>query len=393
MRRAPVAVVGAGPYGLAIAAHLAGRGVPHRVLGRTMSAWTEHMPEGCFLKSEAFASSIAEPTGQLTLGRYLLREGLPYRPVGDPVPRDLFAGYGRWLQQRLVPGVEETDVVRVERTAGGFALALASGATFEASAVVVAVGLSRGACVPDVLAGLGSRATHSFDHATMRGFEGARVAVVGGGQSALECATLLAEHGARPTLLVREAAISWARRPQRRTLLDAVRRPQTPLGPDLKLWLYTKAMGRYRLLGDEWRAHRAWWLPAGPEGAWWLRERFESVVPVLLSHEVVGSYLAGDEAVLDLATPDGAGRLVVDHVIAATGYRFDVDTLEFLDDGIRRAIRRLLGGPRLSPSLMSSVPGLYFAGAAAAGDFGPAMRFVCGTDFAARRIARALAAG
>jgi thioredoxin reductase len=390
--RTPVAVVGAGPYGLGVSAHLSGRGVEHRVFGHPMSSWTEHMAEGGFLKSEAFASSIGDPGDTATLERYLREEGLPYRPVGVPVSRDLFAAYGRWFQRRLVPHLEETDVVRIEPARRGFALGLADGDSLEADAVVVAVGLLRGAGIPDELAGLGDRVSHSVDHSAMKAFAGRDVAVVGGGQSALECSTLLAESGARPTLLVREGRISWAGTPSaERSLVEALRRPQTPLGPDLKLWLYGRAMTQYRRLPEGFRTDRGWWLPAGPEGAWWLRERFERAVTPLLSHRVVASRLDAGRAVLDVSTPDGPRSLPVDHVLAATGYRYAVDALEFLDKALRARVGRLGGGPRLSTTFMSSVPGLYFAGAAATGDFGPAMRFVCGTGFAGARIARALA--
>jgi hypothetical protein len=42
-----VAVIGAGPYGLAVAAHLRSAGIGTRVLGRTMSFWREHTAAGC----------------------------------------------------------------------------------------------------------------------------------------------------------------------------------------------------------------------------------------------------------------------------------------------------------------------------------------------------------
>jgi hypothetical protein len=44
--------------------------------------------------------------------------------------------------------------------------------------------------------------------------------------------------------------------------------------------------------------------------------------------------------------------------------------------------------PELAGTLESSVPGLYFTGSLAAPVFGPMMRFVAGTEFAATRVAR-----
>jgi cation diffusion facilitator CzcD-associated flavoprotein CzcO len=47
-----VAIIGAGPYGLAAAAHLnAANGIDIRVLGRPMSFWDEQMPRGMRLRS------------------------------------------------------------------------------------------------------------------------------------------------------------------------------------------------------------------------------------------------------------------------------------------------------------------------------------------------------
>jgi len=76
----------------------------------------------------------------------------------------------------------------------------------------------------------------------------------------------------------------------------------------------------------------------------------------------------------------------MDHVFAATGYRVDLKRLAFMEANLRDRIRTTSSMPILSAHLESSVPGLYFMGLAAAGSFGPLMRFVYGTEFAARRI-------
>jgi hypothetical protein len=89
---------------------------------------------------------------------------------------------------------------------------------------------------------------------------------------------------------------------------------------------------------------------------------------------------------------DGAQRdVLADHVIAATGYRVDVDRLKFLDEAIRSKVRALENAPILSSSFESSMPGLYFAGVSAANSFGPVMRFAFGAKFAAMRVSDAVA--
>lgn len=53
-----VAIVGAGPYGLSLAAHLRAAGVPFRQFGIPMHLWQTSMPRGMFLKSQGFASNL-----------------------------------------------------------------------------------------------------------------------------------------------------------------------------------------------------------------------------------------------------------------------------------------------------------------------------------------------
>ncbi len=55
------AIIGAGPYGLSIAAHFRSRGIPFRIFGRVMDSWQKHMPKGMCLKSDGFASNIYDP--------------------------------------------------------------------------------------------------------------------------------------------------------------------------------------------------------------------------------------------------------------------------------------------------------------------------------------------
>ncbi|MEU2876346.1 NAD(P)/FAD-dependent oxidoreductase, partial [Streptomyces sp. NPDC007070] len=131
-----------------------------------------------------------------------------------------------------------------------------------------------------------------------------------------------------------------------------------------------------------------------PSGGWWLRDRVEGVVAVRTSCRVVRAEAAGSAVRLELAGPGGARESVTaDHVLAATGYRLDLDAVPFLTPGVRGALRLVRGSkaPHLSGSFESSVPGLYFAGSLSAPMFGPMMRFVAGAEFAATRIARDLA--
>jgi hypothetical protein len=82
--------------------------------------------------------------------------------------------------------------------------------------------------------------------------------------------------------------------------------------------------------------------------------------------------------------------VIADHVIAATGYRVNLEKLKFLSAETRSQIKTVQGSPALSSSFQSSVPGLYFVGLAAAISFGPVMRFAFGADFTAHTVSKAV---
>ena len=96
-----VAVIGAGPYGLACTAHLRARGLDVHMLGQPMELWERQMPLGMFLRSSWEASSISDPRRELTLDAY---EAEHAAPLARPIPLDDYLRYGRWYQRHAVPG-------------------------------------------------------------------------------------------------------------------------------------------------------------------------------------------------------------------------------------------------------------------------------------------------
>ena len=129
----------------------------------------------------------------------------------------------------------------------------------------------------------------------------------------------------------------------------------------------------------------------GPKAAWWLRERLDGTVAVRAGTVIRGFEPWGDGLRLDLVDLAGdRSALDVDHVIAATGYRYDVDAIAALDPNLRSRVARVGGFPRLDGALGSSVPGLHFTGLAAAATLGPSTRFVFGSAIATPMLARAL---
>ncbi|MEV0532433.1 NAD(P)-binding domain-containing protein [Kitasatospora sp. NPDC050463] len=393
----PVTVVGAGPYGLATAMHLKASGVPLRVLGEPMEAWRERMPAGMYLKSAPRASSISDPAARYRLADFRAAERKA--AVGDryAIPIDEFIGYGQWFQRQCLPELERRTVRTVAPDPAGFRLELDSGEVFTSHSVVLANGFGPHTYLPPELARLGpGLASHSADHRDPSRFAGRRVAVIGAGQSALELAALLYEAGAEPTLVTRRAELLFGYPPAAdrggdRPLAVRLVKPVSLLGPGWSLMAFSQAPAAFRHLPERTRTHFVRTV-LGPSGAWWLRDRVEGRFPLLTGHSLHSATADGDGVRLVLTDAHGSTtHLRVDHVIAGTGYRVQVDRLTVLDPALRRALRRTNNAPLLNAAFESSVPRLYFAGLTAAATFGPVMRFVAGTGFAARRISGGIA--
>jgi FAD-dependent urate hydroxylase len=391
---AEVAIVGAGPYGLSLAAQLRAAGVAYRHFGLPMWPWRSAMPHGMFLRSRGSALDLSGPRGTHTLEAFCAQTGRPYRTSGLPVALDTFIGYGRWFQSGLGLEVEEVLVTGLVRDNSGFGLTLATGERLSVRKVVVAVGVEHFAHMPFPLAALpASVCTHSSAHNDLAVFSGREVIVVGAGQSALESAALLHEQGASVQVLARTQALAWGGQPlpPDRPLLRRLIEPEAGLGSGWNTWLYSNCPGLFRHLPRATRVERAR-KALGPVGAWWLRERVEGRFPVLTGHHVTWARSRGGRVQLGVAPAGGARReLAADHVIAATGYHTDLARLQFLGSGLRSALRTLAGSPVVGRDYQSSVAGLYFIGPAVAPTFGPAMRLVFGTRHAAPVVARQLA--
>ena len=394
----PVAVIGAGPFGLSTAAHLRARGIPVRVFGEPMVSWRDHMPVGMLLKSTPVASNIDAPQPGHTLVDYCDAAGIR-RLVTDEdiIPVETFIAYGEWFRDKLVPELERVRVVSVDRhKGGGFELKLDSGELFTARAVVVATGLSGLAHLPAELAGAAADGptptgpvSHSSQQHDLTRYSGRELIVVGAGQSALETAALAAEAGAQVRVVARgRGSVAFGAPPWKQPRL----RPESPFGRAWSLWALSYYPHPYRHLPAQAR-HYLVRRVLGPLGAWWLRARFEDKVQVSEVERIVRLDVAGGRPAL--AVRDLAGRtqeLSADHVIAATGYRVDLAAMDFLGHELRTALAVSRGTPKLGVGYVSSVPGLYFTGLPAAASYGPVMRFVCGTEFASPRLARHLAA-
>jgi thioredoxin reductase len=394
MTNCEVVVIGAGPYGLSIAAYLNARGIDFRIFGSPMQTWLENMPKGMHLKSEGFASSVYDPNNSFTLSTFCKEKGLPYADIGLPVPLKTFATYGLELQIRFVPQLEQQQVVSLQRQGKSFSVALGNGETFVARRVVIATGLSHFSYVPPSLSELPEEfVSHSSRHHVLDQFKGRTVAVVGAGASAVDLAALLNRGGASVQLIARTPSIRFHDPPNTITpsLVQRLRSPITGIGPGWRLFWCAYAPLLFRQMPETFRIEKVRQV-LGPAPGWFVKEEVVSKVPFNLGVNIANAEIRNGQVLLQLTDNTGNKRTVAsDHVIAATGYRVDLRRLAFLDSGLLAEVRSVDHTPVLSSNFECSVSGLYFVGTAAANTFGPLLRFSYGARFTSKRLSRHLA--
>ena len=387
-----VAIVGAGPYGLSLAAHLAKAGIRHRVFGHPMHSWREHMPKGMCLKSDGFASNLYDPDGAFTLERFCQEQGLPYQRSGLPIPLETFAAYGVEFQRRMVPQLEQTDIAKIAQYRDGFALTTAAGERVTAGRVILAVGIKHFAYTPPVLAELpGDVATHSSAHGDVSHFRDKTVVVVGAGASAVDFASALADVGAVVHLVGRRERLAFYTPDlEPRPLRQRVRKPRSGLGLGWKLRFLADAPMTFYRLPKKLR-HRIVRRHLGPVPAWFMRDKIESRIPLHLGAQITSVEVVDAKVVLRFNQPGLPNQeLIADHVIAATGYRPSVRSLRFIDEAILARIETVEDTPLLSNVFETSVAGLHMVGLASANHFGPVCRFACGAKFTSRHLTQFL---
>lgn len=356
--RADLLIIGAGPYGISLAAHAKARGLDYRLLGAPMHFWQGQMPQSMFIRTHPDSIQLSDRDGRYTLQRFLEETGTD---LATPLPRPVFVNYAFWFAAKT--GVEFTPeaVVRLEATAEGYAAVTSQGDKYRARSAIVATGLQHYAYIPDVLAGLPPElVSHTFGRSDFRPFAGKRVAVLGSGQSAWEAAALLHQAGADTELIYRRETPNY--------------REAVTSGKEL----IQSAATFYDLPAEQKREKRR-----QPQGsiAHFLRGYVDGLV-----RETGGATIEAAEATADgnlrLRLSNGQPRLL-NHLIAATGYRIDLDRVHFIPPELAGRIAREAeeGGdrfPKLDAYFESSLPGLYFAGPLSSFSHGPAFRFIAG---------------
>jgi cation diffusion facilitator CzcD-associated flavoprotein CzcO len=356
-----------------------------------MHSWSHHMPQGMHLKSEGFASDLYDPEGKFTLKNYCTARAIPYAPIGMPVAIKTFIAYGQEFQRRWAPEVEDVEITSLMNSGRGFELRTSAGETVQARRVVVATGIVKFAYLPPLLTAIpDGLVSHSSQHGDLSGFKGRKVAVLGAGASAVDIAALLLEIGANVELIARRQSLQFHNPPNEpRPLKQRLMAPRSGLGIGWRSRMCTDIPSVFHVMPQSLRV-KAVDRHLGPAPCWFVRNAVDGHMPMHMGTTITGAHCHDGRVRIDLAQP--GRQLEFDHIIAATGYRPAVSRLTFISESIQTRLLKTVEAPTLDRHFESSVPGLFFVGAAAAYSFGPLLRFAYGARFAARRVAARLLA-
>jgi len=362
-------IVGAGPFGLALAAQAQHERIEHLVVGKSMEFWRANMPKGMFLRSAC--DWHLDPQNVHTLEAYLQTQNK--RPADvEPLSLEFYLTYAEWFQQQKNIQPYQVYVQRLD-SADHFVATTFDGEVIDAHRVVLAPGFRHFAYIPEDLKRKLStgRYQHTAEFVDFSAARDKRYLIIGGRQSAFEWAALLLEAGAATVHLShRHASPAFA-------VAD---------------WSWVNPMVDNIIDDPNWFRdlsqtekddvnHRLWAegrLKIEP----WLQARLNGERVKLWPHTELES---GDEN-LEVTLTNGA-RFNVDQIVLATGYKVNIARLPYLAAGnLLARLETRNGFPVLDDHFETSVPGLFITSMPATQDFGPFFGFTISVRTSARLI-------
>lgn len=357
-------IIGAGPYGISLAAHAIAHNLRYKILGYPMDFWKHQMPQEMFIRTPHEFCSFSDAKDELTIQCFAKETDVE---LVTPLPRPIFVDYAMWFAKEA--GVEFTPelVTTLSKDGEKYFIETETGQRFQAKNVIIATGVEHYKYMPDMFQSLPSHlVSHTSGYTSFQTFAGKSVVVVGSGQSAWEAAALLHMAGSKVELLYRRESANYAG------------------SREAEIQIRNLGDVFYQLPLDE--KHEEWGQSPGSV-AHFLRPYVEGKVPETGGITIVRAERTSDDKV-NLLLSDGTLR-VVDHVIAASGFRINLDRVPFLPEELLNSIVReddFTQFPKLDESFESSFPGLYFAGPLSSHSHGPTFRFILGLKKASQTI-------
>lgn len=369
-------IIGAGPFGLALAAQASHLGIEHLVAGKPMEFWRQNMPRGMYLRSAC--DWHLDPQNIHTIENFLQSRGQTPRDV-EPLSLEFYLSYAEWFQEQKQITTLPSYISQLDRTED-FVATTVDGDAIHARNVAIAPGFRHFANVPeDLKARLNTeKYQHTCEFSDFSSAANQRYLIIGGRQSAFEWAALLLEAGAKEIFIshrhdspaFKTSDWSWVN-----PLVDAMAGNPNwfrHLSQDEKDAISQRQWAEGRLKLEPWLEARL----AGDR------------VRILSRTEVVNCVEQNGEL---LVTMTSGEEIRCDQIVLATGYKVDIARLPVLSSGnILDQIETQNGFPVLDDHFQTSLPGLFITSMPAVQDFGPFFGFTIAVRVSAKLICEAV---
>ncbi|WP_108670323.1 NAD(P)-binding domain-containing protein [Peribacillus acanthi] len=350
-----VIIVGAGPYGISLAAHAVANKLEYKLFGYPMDFWKNQMPQDMFIRTPHDFVSFSDPLEQWTIHNYALETGTL---LETPLPRPVFVDYASWFAEKTGITFSPVLVSNVEQKDGYFTVRTETGEEYQTKNVIVATGVEHYKYLPESMKEVSSNLlSHTSGYTDFSQFKGKKVAVIGSGQSAWEAAGLLNREQAEVELIYRRKGPNYAGSRENEILLR-----------DLGEVFYTLPL----------KEKKTMWGQSPGSVAHFLEKYVEGLVPQTGEVGIESlTPISDDEIKITLTNGE---EKKVNHIIVATGFRINLDRVPFMDQKLLQKIEReeLPQFPKLSEFFESNIQGLYFAGPLSSHSHGPTFRFILG---------------
>jgi FAD-dependent urate hydroxylase len=376
-----VLIIGAGPFGLALAAYAQHLNIDYLIVGKPMEFWSRNMPRDMYLRSAC--DWHLDPVGINTIERFLDTRNEKATDV-EPLSLQFYLEYARWFQEQVGIEVLPRIISRLDSVTGkdhAFQATTNDDGAIAARHVVVAPGFKYFSHLPaEVLSRLpAGRFAHTCELVDFTDLRDKRCLIIGGRQSAFEWAALLHEAGAAAVHIshrhdapaFKAADWSWVS-----DLVDGM--VENPgwfrgLSPDEKEAINQRLWAEGRLKVEP-----------------WLESRISKTgIKVWPRTEVVACEVKPDHEI-KVRLSNGE-TLLVDQIILATGYKVSIDKVPFLAQGnLLEKLATRNGFPVLDTHFQTNIPGLFITSMPATQDFGPFFAFTVSVRTSAKLIGQAI---
>ncbi|MEN3329927.1 MAG: FAD-dependent urate hydroxylase [Acidobacteriota bacterium] len=377
MHETHLLIIGAGPFGLAVAAQASHLGIEHVVVGKPMEFWRKNMPAGMYLRSAC--DWHLDPAGVHNIDNFLAERGQIAKDV-EPLSLEFYLSYVEWFQKQKQITSLPLHVERLDVSHGGFIATTMGRDAINARNVVIAPGFTHFTNIPAKLSVRlpPGRFVHTCDFVDFSTARNKRYLIIGGRQSAFEWAALLIEASASAVYIshrhdspaYKAADWSWVN-----PLVEAI--------GDNPGWFRRLSQAEKDDIN-----HRLWTegrLKVEP----WLEARLDDDrVHVRPRTEVVECIENNGEVNVTLSNGE---TITCDQVVLATGYKVNITRLPILSAGnILDQLETRNGFPVLDEHFQTSIKGLFITSMPATQDFGPFFAFTISARVSAKLICEAL---